>query len=126
LQLYPLLYTVQTSALNYFRFTTSHDLRLGSKLEMSLPEGLMLPESGTEIEVIGLMTESSRPQESTKSFTAVIADGQKVVIENFLSKKDAPAPYEFWFILTGIGNQLSCKDAGSWLITTYDYDAETK
>ena len=48
------------------------------------------------------------------------------MIENFLSKKDAPAPYEFWFILMGIGNQLSCKDAGSWLVTTYDYDADTK
>jgi hypothetical protein len=34
MSLYPLLYTVQTEALTYFKFTTSHDLRLGSKLEV--------------------------------------------------------------------------------------------
>ena len=47
------------------------------------------------------------------------------MIEDFVKKKDRDAPFDFWFILTGITNQLSTKDAGKWLLTTYNYDKET-
>lgn len=40
-------------------------------------------------------------------------------ILDFVLNKDRPAPYQFWFAVEGIANQISAKDAGGFTITTY-------
>ena len=70
--MYPLISTAQMSTLLYVNFTSTHDLYDKSKIEIKLPDGLVLPAIDTTLELIGLPTATSGTAESTYATTAKV------------------------------------------------------
>lgn len=68
----------------YVNFTISHDLSVGSKVVIGLPEGLKDLVPGQTIDVIGLMTESSTPVASTIATVGNVIDKSTIEILNFV------------------------------------------
>lgn len=69
--------------------------------------------------MFGLATMSSGTAISTQATSATIIESNSLEILDFVLHSDRVAPYQFWFALQDIENQLSAKDAGGLTITTY-------
>lgn len=119
MKVYPLITTVQLSTLLYINFTSTHDLYANAKIVINLPEGLLLPAVGTQIDLFGLATTSSGTATSTQATSATVLESNTLEILDFVQHSDKVAPYQFYFALQDIENQLSTKDAGGLTITTY-------
>lgn len=83
-----------------------------ASIEITLPDLLKLPEVGSKIDVTPL-------EGSTRAKEAIIKDEKTVRIENFVQVEVNEAPFVYKFGLSGIENQISAKDAGGYVITTY-------
>ena len=106
-------------------FTSTHDLFPGSKIVIKLPDGLKLPTVGTQIEVYGLPTPSSGTVSSIQATTATVLASNSIEVLDFVQHSIREAPYQFWFAVQGIENQISAKDAGGFEITTYFLAADS-
>ena len=109
-KIYPLVETVQVASLLFVEFTTSSNLYKGARVEITLPAGLKKLEDGKN-EVTGYMG-------STRATSYEYKDG-KVIIDNLVTSDKTVAPFTFKFGLDSIENQISSKDAGSFLIETF-------
>ena len=64
-----------------------------------------MPPVGSEIEVIGLPSESSDPQPSTNAITGVVKPDNVIEIPDFVKLAEVnTAPYAYSFILVSLSN----------------------
>lgn len=104
LSIEPLIDTVQTSSFMYFKFQSAHKLHIGAKIKINLPNGLVVPPVGSEIEVIGLPSPSSYPQPSTHAISGVVKADKVVEINDFVMLQERPKGFEYSFILVSLAN----------------------
>jgi len=76
-----------------------------------MPMGLSMPPAGTPL---GITPVGGTTRATTASFT-----DHTITIENFVSDTEVKAPFTYSFGISGVTNQMSVKDAGSYSIETY-------